>query len=296
MSLFSGLPAIDTQPGEKDHDKEHESPQKNPEKKPQSSAKTQSNTASWSYPELAPNLRRPKPSYKPTGNTATTSKHPHSLPRDPASLISRWNAVCNEAQHTPAQETLTDSNNNAPTTTVQQQQQEHFSLSEYMPVIPHVQRSGQGSKTGSLGNGTQVDDGFDPFEEYNPAAPNSYHAYKNWLGLKKKERKQNSRRLAAAGEPSVCIMLTNMADDIDDSLERETQEECEAFGQVQRCKALVYQEAEQPYERVRLYVEFSDMAAASRAREALDQRFFDGRHISAIFVQSIPDVSTDHSS
>ncbi|KAJ1647980.1 hypothetical protein J3B02_002634 [Coemansia erecta] len=286
MSLFSGLPAIDSQTG----GEERKQQQKGSEQKRQTVEKSQGSTVSWSYPELAPNLRRPKASYKPTGNTATTSKHPHSLPRDPASLISRWNAVSNQAETATLQTTAADSASIA-------QQQEQFSLAEYMPVIAHIQRKpGQRSKVGSSASGSQIGEQFDPFEEYSPAVPSGYHAYKQWLRLRKKQLQLNSQRFALIGEPSACIMLTNMADETDDSLERETEEECRAFGHVVKCKALVCQGVESPFERVRLYVEFEDMEAASRAREALDRRFFDGRHISATFVQSIPDDSTDHSS
>ncbi|KAJ1812333.1 hypothetical protein LPJ75_003702, partial [Coemansia sp. RSA 2598] len=280
MSLFSGLPDIDSQAGEED-DIGRQRQQKDAEQKEQGAGKSQSSAASWSYPELAPNLRRTKPSYKPTGNTATTSKHPHSLPRDPASLISKWNAASSKVESAPVQTATAEKGASA---AQQQQQQQQFSLAEYVPAIAHVQRPGQGPKVGSSSaNGPQAYEGFDPYEEYNPAAPNAYHAYKTWLRSRKRERQQSSRRLATIGEPSACIMLSNMADAVDDSLERETEEECRAFGHIVRCKAHICQEAESAYERVRLYVEFDDIAAASRARDALDRRFFDGRHISATF-------------
>ncbi|KAI7834983.1 hypothetical protein BX661DRAFT_9397 [Kickxella alabastrina] len=129
---------------------------------------------------------------------------------------------------------------------------------------------------------------FEPFEEYNAAAPNNYQTYKTWLQHHKRERRLDRKRQIPIGEPSMCIVLTNMADDIDDSLEAETEEECSAFGRVVHCVATTVDNPGSPFEGVLIYVQFADLDSAARARDALDQRYFDGRHISATFVPLIP--------
>ncbi|KAJ2889269.1 Splicing factor 45 [Coemansia aciculifera] len=132
-----------------------------------------------------------------------------------------------------------------------------FSLSEYLPRL-----GGGGSKQ------RRASRGFDPFAEYCAAAPNEYERVKVW---------QKQRRDVGM-VPSKCIVLRNMTDVVNDGLEAETREECEAFGEVVRCTV-----AEEQESVVVVVVEFGSVEAAVRAREALDQRFFDGRHISAQF-------------
>ncbi|KAI8324859.1 hypothetical protein GQ54DRAFT_41471 [Martensiomyces pterosporus] len=285
----------------------------------------------WAAPAFAPVLRRHKAA-KPSANAAVRSafpanednddskqvapngpavgrrsdsrvqptvpllnpKHPHSLPHDPASLISKWADVASENE--VKQQPMGVGGGSA----------KALSLAEYMPGVPR-------HKTKGKGIANEAD--FVPFEEYNPAYPNNYQTYRRWIEREKQLRiqraqQQQQRRQAEegqhsdaneehyrspvrrrdAGEPSRLLMLTNMADEIDDLLEKETMEECEAYGAVLRCVASVADQGKEEelsaFERIQVLVEFEDIEAAVRAREALDQRFFDGRHISATFLPS----------
>ncbi|KAJ2851424.1 Splicing factor 45, partial [Coemansia erecta] len=276
---------------------------------------------SWALPEFIPNLRRPHkaartaaaPSAKTIGlHTAPRSeeerkllspKHPHSMPQNPEQLISKWNAVI-EAGEAPLEQAVRPTSS---ATTARLPQ----SLAEYLPVSQKVQKQKLRSAPGQPNV-------FDPFEDYSPLAPNDYRAYKEWIAGEKQRRvKERNVMLQAGahdagcysascsegsssdisneedrpkrdpGQPSVRVILTNMADEVDEDLERETMGECSTFGEVVQCVAETAacvdgsDKRESRYERVRVVVEFAELDAAIRAQEALDQRFFDGRHISA---------------
>ncbi|KAJ2813875.1 hypothetical protein H4S07_000329 [Coemansia furcata] len=233
-------------------------------------------------------------------------KHPHSTPQRPDLLISKWEAIAMAGERPLEKPSGLGGRPAAPS----------LSLAEYMPM-PLRPRGKHSSKrvTGT---------GFEPFAEYCPAAPNNYQQYKDWSAREKKLRTEHHAHISKnsvnddddedeyeddgdefdherksecgvtgelrrdPGIPSTRIALTNMADVVDDELELETREECAAFGEVIRCTVSSIDDSEDllsPFERVRVLVEFADLASATRAQEALDQRFFDGRHISAVFVR-----------
>lgn len=174
---------------------------------------------------------------------ALNPKHPHTVPQNTDELLSKWEAVVSKA---PAATTATSCNNC------------NTSLTKYLPKPPsHKQRRAKGMS------------GFDPFAEYSPVAPNDYQQCKKWM----KDRKTSTN----------CVILTNMADEIDPELETETREECVAFGKVVRCKAIIY------HEQASVFVEFAKVESAMLARQALDSRLFGGRRIPVVFVASMPE-------
>ncbi|KAM9845150.1 poly(U)-binding-splicing factor PUF60a [Aulostomus maculatus] len=92
------------------------------------------------------------------------------------------------------------------------------------------------------------------------------------------------RKLLRKRESTVMV-LRNMVgpDDIDDDLEGEVTEECGKFGKVKR--VIIYQERQGEEDDadviVKIFVEFSEAAEMNRAIQALDQRWFGGRKVSA---------------
>ncbi|KAJ2063169.1 hypothetical protein GGI17_001905 [Coemansia sp. S146] len=228
-----------------------------------------------------------------------SSKHPHSLPQRPEALISKWEAIATAGAKPLEQPSGLGVRSTALS----------LSLAEYMPKTLRLR--------GKHPDKRMHESGFEPFAEYCPAAPNDYQSYKDWVAREKKLRAEHqalgikdkadndedgygyedereslcgttSELRRDPGEPSTCILLTNMADVVDDELELETREECAAFGEVIRCTISTVDDNDDLlslFERVRVLVEFADLASATRAQEALDQRFFDGRHISAEFVR-----------
>ncbi|KAJ1920088.1 hypothetical protein IWQ60_007077 [Tieghemiomyces parasiticus] len=85
---------------------------------------------------------------------------------------------------------------------------------------------------------------------------------------------------------SPVIILCNMVNpgEVDPDLQQETSEECQKYGPVTKC--LVYEHqapaGQLPAEEaVRIFVEFTDVAAADRARRDLHGRFFGGRRVTA---------------
>ncbi|KAJ2708524.1 hypothetical protein H4R19_004700 [Coemansia spiralis] len=244
----------------------------------------------WAHAELAPNLRRPRPrpTVRPAGASvvrppvpAQNPKHPHAMPQDPAALMAQWTAAATAGERPVEQQQTTAAKPaGAPAAP---------SLASFLPPRLHAKgrRRGPGE--------------FDPDAEYDPAAPNSYEAYRAWTRAQVLARPaqhgspdddgtgsdtgSDSER-GDPGDPSVCVVLTNMVDALDDDLERETADECSAFGTVVRCTATEAGEADgplPPFECVRVVVEFAGLDAAVRAQEALDRRLFGGRRISATF-------------
>ncbi|KAJ1801042.1 Splicing factor 45 [Coemansia sp. RSA 2399] len=293
-----------------------------------SSSRSSTIARSWALPEFIPNLRRPHKAAKTAATPSTKTaglhmaprseerkllspKHPHTMPQNPEELISKWNAVI-EAGEAPLEQAVRSASS---VTTARLPQ----SLAEYLPVSQKVQRQKHRSASGQPNV-------FDPFEEYSPLAPNDYRTYKEWIAGEKQRRAKGKNAMLQAGahdagcysascsedsssdssneearpkrdpgQPSVRVILTNMADEVDEDLERETMGECSTFGEVVQCVAETAarvdgsDKRELRYERVRVVVEFAELDAAIRAQEALDQRFFDGRHISATFGAVNPD-------
>uniref|UniRef100_A0AAQ5Z2K7 RRM domain-containing protein n=1 Tax=Amphiprion ocellaris TaxID=80972 RepID=A0AAQ5Z2K7_AMPOC len=84
---------------------------------------------------------------------------------------------------------------------------------------------------------------------------------------------------------STVMVLRNMVgpDDIDDDLEGEVTEECGKFGQVKR--VIIYQERQGEEDDadviVKIFVEFLEASKMNQAIQALNQRWFGGRKVSA---------------
>ncbi|KAJ2163152.1 Splicing factor 45 [Coemansia sp. RSA 552] len=255
-----------------------------------------------------PNPRQPGPSAKPrVGNVVKpvvpllNPKHPHSMPQgDPAALMSRWEAAAAAAAAAGKEVVATKATLatkgpsakpiNAATAAVAAAAASTpplaISLAEYLPSNGRNKRRVE----------------FDPYEAYNPALPNDYQTCKRWIERQQLDRpsskvsggdaaedsEDDGSEREEAGEPGQIVVLTNMADAIDADLERETMEECQAFGDVVSCTAELAEHPDNPFRRVRIVVEFAEQGAAVQARETLDRRFFDGRHISATFHHPAP--------
>ncbi|XP_066595853.1 poly(U)-binding-splicing factor half pint isoform X6 [Prorops nasuta] len=78
------------------------------------------------------------------------------------------------------------------------------------------------------------------------------------------------------------VILRNMValEDVDESLQEEIQDECSKFGVVER--VIIYNEHQSEDDEnaeviVKIFVEFSQMSEAERARESLNGRYFGGR-------------------
>uniref|UniRef100_A0AAQ5Y238 RRM domain-containing protein n=1 Tax=Amphiprion ocellaris TaxID=80972 RepID=A0AAQ5Y238_AMPOC len=86
-------------------------------------------------------------------------------------------------------------------------------------------------------------------------------------------------------QESTVMVLRNMVgpDDIDDDLEGEVTEECGKFGQVKR--VIIYQERQGEEDDadviVKIFVEFLEASKMNQAIQALNQRWFGGRKVSA---------------
>ncbi|KAJ1668375.1 hypothetical protein IW140_000203 [Coemansia sp. RSA 1813] len=342
MTLFGNLPPLEPKKGHEqdgggiDANDADTVPDRNRSDTGQHSQSGHSSTTvtrSWALPEFVPNLRRPHKTAKTVapppisrGLPATPSnkerrllspKHPHSLPQNPEQLISKWKAA-KDADEALLEQTI-------PSAVVSKTTRLPRSLAEYLPVARKMQKP----KHHGVGGVSRQPGMFDPFEEYNPIAPNDYQAYKEWIVGEKQRRAERKKSILQSGtyesgnyspdrsgdsgsdnnnedervnrdpgRPSVRVVLTNMADEIDEDLERETMEECSTFGEVVKCVAETTTVCaggsdmhESRFERVRVVVEFAELDAAVHAQEALDRRFFDGRHISATFSALDAEVS-----
>ncbi|KAJ2852671.1 hypothetical protein IWW36_000028 [Coemansia brasiliensis] len=145
MTLFGDLPPP----------KESENAQNDAQEPLSDAEKISSNARSWSRPELVPNLRRPKSTSK--SRTSTTS----TKPKDALALVSRWEEAASTAEE--------------PSSSQPSLPKRLFlnSLAEYLPV--------SSKKNSNVKNKRP----FDPHAAYNPAVPNSYQAYKQWLESQK---------------------------------------------------------------------------------------------------------------
>ncbi|CAF3541215.1 unnamed protein product [Rotaria sp. Silwood1] len=80
------------------------------------------------------------------------------------------------------------------------------------------------------------------------------------------------------------ILLKNMVGpgEVDDLLDSETKEECQKYGEVEKC--LIYEIPEAPEdEAVRIFVEFKRVESAIKAVVAMNGRYFGGRVVKAKF-------------
>jgi len=157
---------------------------------------------------------------------------------------------------------------------------------------------------------------WDPHEEYDPIAPNSYEILQSDY-LKAAEQKlleevmakQNRLSTTQPGKidtnllsalddldeieeemqgptPTRVLLLQNMVGpgEVDDDLEIETKEECSKYGEVVKC--LIF---EIPHKRVpddqavRIFVEFTSPQSALKASNDLNGRYFGGRVVKASF-------------
>lgn len=87
-------------------------------------------------------------------------------------------------------------------------------------------------------------------------------------------------------QPSAVLCLRGMVQPgaVDEALEDEVAEECERHGAVVRVLIFEADGCSDPAEAVRIFVEFTDVAAAVRAQSHMNGRFFGGRAIRANFV------------
>jgi len=94
------------------------------------------------------------------------------------------------------------------------------------------------------------------------------------------------------------VILRNMVgvEDVDDSLQEEIQDECSKFGVVER--VIIYKEKQSDSVDddsdtiVKIFVEFTQMSEAERARDSLNGRFFGGRLVkSELYDQALFDHS-----
>ncbi|KAJ2665111.1 hypothetical protein IWW48_000378 [Coemansia sp. RSA 1200] len=244
-------------------------------------------------------------------------KHPHSLPQNPEQLISKWEAAkaADEApleraapaaaakhlphslaQYLPATQKTPKSrlygSGGVPDT--------FDPFDEYNPIVPNDYQMYKVWITDEKKRRAQAKKHMAEVkargDDINPSNVSDDSDTDSNSDSNSSSDGNNSNRKADAGQqerdpgrPSVWVVLTNMADEIDEDLERETIEECSTFGKVVQCVAETVPGADEAnshtsrFERVRVVVEFAELDAAIRAREAIDRRFFDGRHISATF-------------
>ncbi|XP_024941895.1 poly(U)-binding-splicing factor half pint isoform X6 [Cephus cinctus] len=93
------------------------------------------------------------------------------------------------------------------------------------------------------------------------------------------------------------VILRNMVapEDVDESLQEEIQDECSKFGVVER--VIIYNEKQSEDDEdaeviVKIFVEFSQMSEAERARDSLNGRYFGGRLVKGeLYDQAIFDNS-----
>lgn len=87
--------------------------------------------------------------------------------------------------------------------------------------------------------------------------------------------------------PTRVLLLRNMVGpgEVDDALDGEVKQECGAkYGAVAQCVIFeVRSESIRPEARVRIFVQFAELAGAQRAHADLNGRFFGGRCVQATF-------------
>ncbi|OUM62575.1 hypothetical protein PIROE2DRAFT_61796 [Piromyces sp. E2] len=83
--------------------------------------------------------------------------------------------------------------------------------------------------------------------------------------------------------PSRVVLLTNLvgAGEVDDTLQEETAEECEKYGEVKKCFIFEVKGNVPDDEAVRIFIEFGKIEEAAKAFGALNGRFFGGRKVKA---------------
>lgn len=86
---------------------------------------------------------------------------------------------------------------------------------------------------------------------------------------------------------SRCVVMLNMVtpEEVDDGLQAEVQEECQNYGSVQQ--VVVHQSDPDAHEKdasaVQIYVLYGSIRDAVNGRTSLDQRWFGGRVLKALF-------------
>ncbi|ORX50794.1 hypothetical protein BCR36DRAFT_370277 [Piromyces finnis] len=83
--------------------------------------------------------------------------------------------------------------------------------------------------------------------------------------------------------PSRVVLLTNLvgAGEVDDTLQEETAEECQKYGEVKTCLIYEVKGNVQDDEAVRIFIKFGKIEEAAKAFGALNGRFFGGRKVKA---------------
>ena len=91
--------------------------------------------------------------------------------------------------------------------------------------------------------------------------------------------------LVQDGKTSCLIRLKNMiaAAEVDSEFEGEVREEMDGFGPVEKVFVYVDPLPANEEESVRVFVRFASTESASKARKALDQRWFGGRVVRCEF-------------
>ncbi|CAG9322884.1 unnamed protein product [Blepharisma stoltei] len=117
---------------------------------------------------------------------------------------------------------------------------------------------------------------MDP-EEYQPEHPNSYAE-----AILAPKIEKDIEKKPDFGEKSKVIVLFNMADEVDESLEEDlmedVMEESQRFGIVQ--DSTIFEEPDKA-QKVQVYIKFLTTDAAEKCLNAMNGRFYSGRQISA---------------
>ncbi|CAE7772270.1 RBM17 [Symbiodinium pilosum] len=88
------------------------------------------------------------------------------------------------------------------------------------------------------------------------------------------------------GPPTRVLLLTNMvgAGDVDEDLQEETAEEASKYGKLKKC--VIKELAGKPDDQaVRIFLEYEDVAAATKAFADMNGRYFGGRVVKARFFE-----------
>jgi len=90
-------------------------------------------------------------------------------------------------------------------------------------------------------------------------------------------------QLLQSNIPSRVVLLTNLvgAGEVDDTLQEETAEECERYGEVKNCLIYEVKGNVPDDEAVRIFIKFGKIEEAMKAYSALNGRFFGGRKVKA---------------
>jgi len=97
---------------------------------------------------------------------------------------------------------------------------------------------------------------------------------------------QKSKKQKIEEIPSSVLLLQNMVGrgSVDPELETETAEECSRYGKVDKVIIKEIPDVSDE-EAVKIYVKFSSVSAASKAKAEMNDRFFAGRKVSASLIE-----------